>query len=436
MRRIVIGIWAIAAIVILVALGQEPSSPDIFQAVRNRDRRCLSFTSNSKGIDDACGIDVKAVEALGRPEAKVVSPTLPSPQAALQGRDKDRSSFEVRRLSPRVLLVYGGPGSVSVHSIALASRRGIVVIDTNISPRIASGVKDIIQRAFGRDDFRYVVNTHSDADHCWGNAAFAGTEIIAQERAADVLKGITRSPGEALRTEIEYSQAAVAQWKERLAGRDLSPQEEEALRRKIDEEEALLAEYRGEFVFAAPTIAFQDRLTVDLGDLTLVLRYYGRSHKEGDTIVTVPEEGLVLTGDLRFDFSLGYSSDPAVVPERTFDVPRWLEVLDEVLREPDKLRWVVLSHHLDPWTPADLTTRRDYLQALWAAVGRAQDSGASLEGFLKTWTLEAKFPRALSWNLQWAPDEPLKPAERIRCHENLIKIFWRLKSGRTSSRDR
>ena len=334
-------------------------------------------------------------------------------------------SFQVRRLSARVLLVYGGPGSVSVHSVAIASSRGIVVVDTNISPRIASGVKDIFRREFGRDDFRYVVNTHSDSDHCWGNAAFAGTEIVAQELAADVLKGIRRDPGKALGAEVEYSRAAIDGWKESLAGQSLSPQEGKALQQKIDHEEALLTEYRGPFAFAAPTISFQDRLTIDLGDRTLVLRYYGRAHREGDTIVTVPEEGLVLTGDLRFDFSLGYSSDPAVVPQPAFDVPRWLEVLDEVLAEPEKLNWVVLSHHFDPWKPAELAARRDYLASLWAAVGQARDSGGTLEDLLKTWTLEAKFPRALSWNLQWAPDEPLKPEDRTRFHENLIKIFWR-----------
>ncbi|MFC1629513.1 hypothetical protein ACFL3H_10450, partial [Gemmatimonadota bacterium] len=47
-----------------------------------------------------------------------------------------------------------------------------------------------------------------------------------------------------------------------------------------------------------PTLTFDDRLTLDLGDLTLECIYFGDAASWGDVMVRVPEENLIWTGDV------------------------------------------------------------------------------------------------------------------------------------------
>jgi glyoxylase-like metal-dependent hydrolase (beta-lactamase superfamily II) len=47
-----------------------------------------------------------------------------------------------------------------------------------------------------------------------------------------------------------------------------------------------------------PTVTFDDRLSLDLGDRTVELRYLGRGHTSGDLVVWLPEERICFAGDL------------------------------------------------------------------------------------------------------------------------------------------
>lgn len=50
----------------------------------------------------------------------------------------------------------------------------------------------------------------------------------------------------------------------------------------------------------APDLTFDRQMTLYLGDVTVRLVYYGQSHTPGDTIISIPEENLVVTGGLFF----------------------------------------------------------------------------------------------------------------------------------------
>ncbi len=47
-----------------------------------------------------------------------------------------------------------------------------------------------------------------------------------------------------------------------------------------------------------PTRTFEHEATLDLGDRRLVLRFLGRGHTDHDTVVDLPDDDLVLAGDL------------------------------------------------------------------------------------------------------------------------------------------
>jgi len=91
--------------------------------------------------------------------------------------------FQVRRPSGRVLVIQGPEAAGEKNNVvALATERGLVVIDTNSSPSIMREEREIIEKEFGRKDFRHVISTHHHYDHVQGNPVFPKTLIIAHEQ--------------------------------------------------------------------------------------------------------------------------------------------------------------------------------------------------------------------------------------------------------------
>lgn len=342
------------------------------------------------------------------------------------------SSFALRRLSPRVLTLFGGPGSVKVHSVVVASRRGLVVVDANISPRLAEEMKAIAARELGRSDFRYVILTHADGDHAWGGAAFPGAEIIAQRGARERLKAVAADPAKALAEELAYSCERIAEWRRSLAALPAGASDAATYRTIIAREEALVRDYETGFSVVPPTIGFDDRLTLDLGDLTAELVFFGAAHSGDDILVYFPEEKLLLTGDLGFDFSLGSPREDAPQPDRVFDVPRWLRALDTVLSDPHGLEYVISAHRREIGSGKDLARRRAYLGASWDRVLEARAKGETLESVLERSGLDAFFPEAMAWPLTWS-GMPTDEERRAR-HRSLLRLFWR-EAGRAARLD-
>ena len=75
----------------------------------------------------------------------------------------------VNRISDRVA-VFTEKSSINNNVIAIQTQKGIVVIDAMCSPITAQRVRELIIQEFNRSDFAYLINTHHDFDHSWGNS--------------------------------------------------------------------------------------------------------------------------------------------------------------------------------------------------------------------------------------------------------------------------
>jgi glyoxylase-like metal-dependent hydrolase (beta-lactamase superfamily II) len=67
-----------------------------------------------------------------------------------------------------------------------------VVIDTLALPEEAIDIREFIEQELGVP-IRYVINTHSHADHCWGNCFFPGATVIAHSLCRQFLDSHGRS---------------------------------------------------------------------------------------------------------------------------------------------------------------------------------------------------------------------------------------------------
>lgn len=314
------------------------------------------------------------------------------------------------RLSERVLVLT--EDLMDNNIVVVSSARGLIVFDTSGLPSTAERIRAAIAEEFGRDDVAFVVNTHYHWDHSFGNCAFPEARIIGHERGPDeVHRDADGLPGR-----IARMRADVAESEARLA--QLAPDAAEAteLRKRIARRRRMLADFEGRLVLTPPAITFSDRMTLDLGDLTLALIYFGRAHSESDIFAYIPQEGLLLTGDVFLDRRWL----PLFAGLDVLDVPRWIEVLDRFLAGEDSgehpIRHIVPGH-LDPWTPEKLRMWRDYIVALWEGLGGAAAAGLDLAAAEQRVPLEERY--------YYLRDLGHADAEIRRFHADNVRAFWR-----------
>ncbi|GAA1596347.1 MULTISPECIES: MBL fold metallo-hydrolase [Kribbella] len=214
-------------------------------------------------------------------------------------------------LVPNVTLI-GGTGAV-------------LVVDTGLGPRNAQRVLEFAEQ-YARGRRLYLTTTHFHPEHAFGADVFAGaaTYLVNQVQADDLSTrgegylSMFRQLGEPVARELEGA------------------------------------------TIPTPDLTYDETYELDLGGRTVVLRATGRAHSKGDQVVTVPDEGILLTGDLAeadqfaiFPWFPPYDVDVSGV--------RWIGVLDRLLADRPR---VVVPGHGDVGDARLLAEVRDYLVEL------------------------------------------------------------------------
>lgn len=265
---------------------------------------------------------------------------------------------------------------------AIASQKGLVIFDTSGTTSTAKKVRKLIEKEFGRNDWAYVINTHYHWDHAFGNQVFADTIIIGQEGNPAAM----RRDAAGIPRRIESLFQNLGRLKSQLDSLETNSEEAGRLRTRRADISRELADLRAGYKITPPAITFNDRMTLDLGDLTLKLFFFGRAHSGTDIFIQIPEEHLLLTGDIFLD--RGWL--PLFAGQTELDIPRWIDVLHTVLDGNDKVD-VVIPGHQELWSWEKLDMWRDYIVDLWAGVQTAKRNGLSLDDVLKQFPLGEKY---------------------------------------------
>jgi glyoxylase-like metal-dependent hydrolase (beta-lactamase superfamily II) len=216
--------------------------------------------------------------------------------------------FEVVKLAEGVYAAVRNepPGlTVNANSAFIINDNDVVVVDTTLTPGSARELLAALRKLTSKP-VRYVVNTHWHDDHIMGNQvfqdAFPDAQFIAHANTRDYLPTTGLTNRKQATSEQGYP-GFIAALKNRLAknesvfGGPMNEEERATYQSDVKIAERYLAENPGVEI-VLPTITFDDRLTLYCGNRTIDIRYLGRGHTSGDIVVNLPNERVVVAGDL------------------------------------------------------------------------------------------------------------------------------------------
>ena len=161
--------------------------------------------------------------------------------AVAQGRPSPFGNFELK-IEQVADDLYMIRSSASGNITVLTSDDGVVLVDSKFANENERAME--LLRTVTDQPVKYVVNTHMHGDHTGGNIALEalGADIVATENA----------------------------------------------RKRLAETQAM----------GLPSITFDDHLRIYFGERVMDFYWLGRGHTDGDLVIHLPEERLVLAGDL------------------------------------------------------------------------------------------------------------------------------------------
>ncbi|HET9369761.1 MAG TPA: MBL fold metallo-hydrolase [Vicinamibacterales bacterium] len=224
--------------------------------------------------------------------------------AAVQGTTIERPAPERVTLGDGVYLFktapYGGVG-LDGNAVAITSNDGVLVFDSNGTPSAAAAVLAEIRKV-SPAPVRYVVNSHWHWDHWYGTEvyqrAFPDVRVIAHEKTRRLMMGPalefnrpgleSQLPGYIKTLEADLAKAEAA---------TPAPENLPRLRQALADARFFLAQ-KNAVRHAFPDVTFTDRLTIHFGNREIQLLNFGRAVTPGDTLLYLPAEKILLTGDL------------------------------------------------------------------------------------------------------------------------------------------
>ena len=231
----------------------------------------------------------------------------------------------------------------------------VMVIDTQATPVMA---QDVIRRIGEVTDkpVKYVVLSHYHAVRVLGASAYRPEHVIASRDTYELI--VERGEAD-MRSEIERFPR---------------------LFRAVESVPGL----------TWPTLVFERRLTLRLGALEVELLQLGRGHTRGDTVVWLPQEKVLFSGDL-----VEYGATPYTGDAYLSDWPATLDALAAL--QPAKL---VPGRGASLQTPAEvragLEGTRAFVTEMFASVKRAAAAGNDLRAAYRE-TYAALKPKYGSW---------------------------------------
>jgi cyclase len=213
--------------------------------------------------------------------------------------------FTVKQVVPGVWAFLAKPGRPAVSNAAVIELGDkVMVVDSHLSPSAAREASRLIASLTGNKAVRYLVNTHWHPDHVQGNstysAAFPGViDIVSHVNTRRDIIGLEMP---FLKDQKITLPKQIAQMKSQLAsgmieGKPFTAEQKKRLEAQIAQTESLLREIENLEV-TLPNLTLDRSMSLHAGEREVRILYFGRGHTEGDVVVFLPREKVLVTGDL------------------------------------------------------------------------------------------------------------------------------------------
>lgn len=269
-----------------------------------------------------------------------------------------------------------------------------LLVDTLWDIKYTRAMLDAVRPLTDSAPLRYVVNTHADGDHWWGNQLVSHAEIITSQASYDemlVLKPqsmITLGRvGKLLSALGLFGADKVGHWFQNM-----------------------VAPYDFQEVTPTPaTRTFEGQLTLDVGGQQVQLLEAGPAHTHGELMVYVPDAKALYSGDILF-----IGSTPVIWAG---PVENWIAALDRIL---DMEVEVIIPGHGPVTDKEGVRMVKAYWEHTVAQVRQCYAAGTSAE--------EAAYQIVLSGDYAQQPFADWNSPERMMTNTHTI---YRHLGGRT-----
>jgi glyoxylase-like metal-dependent hydrolase (beta-lactamase superfamily II) len=235
-----------------------------------------------------------------------------------------------RQLSPHVFVIYGNPNIAIV-----VGAKSTLVVDTGLGRRNGAFIAGEVAR-LRKSERLFLTTTHAHPEHSSGQGGFPPGTIVIRPKVQQ--------------QELEETGAAMI----------------ETFRSRNETNRDLLVDAH----VGKSDILFDDELTLDLGDVTVQLLWFGPAHSNGDTLVFVEPDGVLVSGDVvQNKAGIGLTGSRS-------SLKSWLAVVDKVAALKPAL---ILPDHSLPGDSGLIAAQRDFLADLQESIQALKRQGRSAE---------------------------------------------------------
>lgn len=274
--------------------------------------------------------------------------------------------FELVRVTDGVYLAKSKPVyKHNSNAAVIVLDDGVLVADTHSKPSAARALRKQIQTVTDKP-VRYVVDTHFHWDHAWGNQAYQDDKTVQIISSEATYQGLAQTGAARMRHDTAVLPDEIKTVKARLA-EATDPVRKRNIEAVIANAENFLAEMK-DAPLTLPTLTFKERLVLRGPSRTAELICLGHAHSNGDTVIYLPKEKVLVAGDMVHSL-MPYMGDSSPYA--------WIRALDELLKLD--IEYVFGGHGDAMKGKATIQLWRDYLSDLMAETAEAYARGLSVK---------------------------------------------------------
>ena len=302
----------------------------------------------------------------------VLSGQLSGPVAQETDPTNGRPAYRFEEIANGVFFATGtGAMTTMSNSMIIVNDDHAMLVDTSVTPAAARKLLAEIKVTVTDKPIRYVFNTHFHFDHAHGNQLFGDdVEIIghdyvrAQHLANPLEQRTNRTFSAAIPPQIDRLKTQIAETTNATerARLEMDLRVREAHWNAIQETRV-----------KPPNVTYSDTMTLVKGGREVQLHFVGRGHTGGDTMVFLPEDRIVFTGD----FFVGSPSTNGLPYMGDGFVDEWPASL-QALKGLD-FDLIVPGHGAPFSNRTQIDDLQLYLRDLWSQVSRLRAEGVSAE---------------------------------------------------------